>query len=292
MNQHSCLKLIRSELNDSFFFTAKNISLANKITKRLVLSTIAKVFDPLGFLAPFVVKGKVLMQEIWRGGYDWDTELSFELQKRFMDWISDLQFITSMKVPRHVGFHSQASETQLHLFSDASKDAYGCVAYLFVRFNDEWKSTLVASKSRVSPLTVVTIPRLELLGAVLAAELALRLLKVFDCSHLNVRFWTDSEIVRNWLRNSASKLKPFVANRMEFILQNFSPQQWSHIPGSLNPADVVSRGESLEKLEKNDLWWTGPMQFVVDNHKKEEKNDTDTVLEDKCYYKSPDDRYE
>ena len=228
-----------NNINDSFFFTAKNISLANKITKRLVLSTIAKVFDPLGFLAPFVVKGKVLMQDIWRGGYDWDTELSFELQKRFMDWISDLQFITSIKVPRHVGFHSQASETQLHLFSDASKDAYGCVAYLFVQFNDEWKSTLVASKSRVSPLTVVTIPRLELLGAVLAAALALRLLNVFDCSHLNVRFWTDSEIVRNWLRNSASKLKPFVANRIEFILQNFSPQQWSHIPGSLNPADVV-----------------------------------------------------
>ena len=133
--------------------------------------------------------------------------------------------------------------TELHLFSDASKDAFASVAYLVCRYQDNTPSSrLIASKSRVSPVKAMTIPRLELMGAVLSRRLAQNILKVIPVDR--TIFWTDSENVWYWVRNQSREIKPFVANRIDKIQRTTSPEQWRHIPGTLNPADPTTQRSS------------------------------------------------
>ena len=60
------------------------------LTKRNVLKKIAAVFDPLGFVSPFVVIAKILLQELWTRGYDWDDEILDEIGDRILRWFQQL----------------------------------------------------------------------------------------------------------------------------------------------------------------------------------------------------------
>ena len=122
------------------------------ITKRSFLSTIATLFDPLGFLAPFIITAKVVMQEIWRKGFDWDEELVGEVKSKVQSWYSDLRELSDLSVPRclHIGKHKDVQSMQLHVFSDASEEAYGAVVYArYVYVDHATTTTIVAAKSRV-----------------------------------------------------------------------------------------------------------------------------------------------
>eukprot|EP00795_Rhopilema_esculentum_P003689 gene3689-14952_t len=145
------------------------------ITKRSFLRTIASLFDPLGFLAPFIVRAKVVMQEIWRQGFDWDDELDGEVKSKIQSWYSELHELSNLSVPRclHTGKHKDVQSMQLHVFSDASEEAYGAVIYARYVYVDHAATTnIVAAKSRVAPLAAMSIPRMELMGAVTGLRLA------------------------------------------------------------------------------------------------------------------------
>ena len=203
---------------------------ANKTpTKRNVLSAIAAVYDPLQFLSPFLVRAKILMQEIWRAGLDWDDNLPSDLVTKWKNWATELSQLSHVAIPRCLRL-ANPNKMELHLFSDASKDAYASVAYLVCQYEDNSPtSRLVASKSRVAPTKAMTIPRLELMGAILSSRLAQSLLKVLTVDR--VIFWTDSENVWYWVRNHSRQFKPFVANRIAEIQRSTSPEQWRHVPG-------------------------------------------------------------
>ena len=112
----------------------------------------------------------------------------------------------SLRLPNH-------SHARLHVFSDASKEAYATVAYLVCRYPDGTTSLrIIASKSRVAPTKPVTIPRLELMGAVLLVRLAKTINKTLEVEGINI--WTDSTNVLHWIRNQSREFKPFVANRV------------------------------------------------------------------------------
>ena len=151
---------------------------------------------------------------------------------------------------------------ELHLFSDASKDAYASVAYLVCQYEDNSPtSRLAASKSRVASTKAMTIPRLELMGAILSSRLAQSLLKFLTVDR--VILWTDSENVWYWVRNHSRQFKAFVANRIAEIERTTSPEQWRHVPGIQNPADLATRGQSAMELAKSALWLEGP-SFLKD----------------------------
>ncbi|CAB4004330.1 Nucleotide-binding oligomerization domain-containing 2, partial [Paramuricea clavata] len=139
------------------------------------------------------------------------------------------------------------NKMELHLFSDASKDAYASVAYLVCQYEDDSPtSRLVASKCRVAPTKA--IPRLELMGAILSSRLAQSLLKVLTVDR--VIFWTDSQNVCHWVRNHSRQFKPFVANRIAEIQRTTSPEQWRHVPGIQNPADLATRDITIDSVSK------------------------------------------
>ena len=148
-------------------------------TKRNVLSAIASRFDPLQFLAPFTVRAKVLMPEIWMAGVDWDEELPENLKVKWEKWVSELPQLSNVAIPRL--HRAYPVNIELHLFSDASNETFTSVANLVCQYQASSPSSLLmASKCRVSPVKAMTIPRLELMGAVLSSLLAQNILKVIS----------------------------------------------------------------------------------------------------------------
>ena len=155
-------------------------------TKRNVLSAIATLFDPLQLLAPFTLRAKVVMQEIWTAGLDWDDPVPDKLKTKWNVWINELRDLSNFHIPRCIRLPDPI-ETQLHVFSDASKDAYAAAAYLLCKYNCQNPTCyLIASKSRVSPIKAVTIPRLELMGGILSARLARNIRKTLTVT------WQDN----------------------------------------------------------------------------------------------------
>ena len=241
---------------DVFTFQVKLPDASKEPTKRNVLSTIAALYDPLQFLAPFTVKAKILMQEIWMAGIEWDDILPNDLKTKWEKWVSELPELSRLAIPRSLRL-PYPEKVDLHIFSDASKDAYASVAYLVCQYSDNAPSScLVASKCRVAPVKAMTIPRLELMGAVLSSRLAQDILKVLTVDR--VVFWTDSENVWHWVRNQSREFKPFVANRIGEIQRTTNPEQWRHVPGSMNPADLPTRGLSAADLAQSRPWMEGP----------------------------------
>lgn len=148
------------------------ISKANKVTKRVILSFISQLFDPLGLVSPTIVVGKIIMQNIWQLGIGWDESLPLDLLTLWNQFREDMKLINEITVPRHV-LGNEHAEIQLHGFSDVSEKAYG--ACIYVRYVDRCGNVttkLLCSKSRVAPLKTISLPRLELCGALLLARLS------------------------------------------------------------------------------------------------------------------------
>ena len=138
-------------------------------TKRSALSFASKLFDPLGFVEPITVKAKIMIQDLWKQNISWDEDLSNEQKEQWLTWIGDISSLTSIEVPRPY-FLTNISEKQLHIFCDSSKLAYGAVAYLRGTSGNKTYTAFLMAKTRVAPVKTQTLPRLELLAAVLATK--------------------------------------------------------------------------------------------------------------------------
>ncbi|XP_055715157.1 uncharacterized protein LOC129809373 [Phlebotomus papatasi] len=227
-------------------------------TKRQMTAAIARLFDPIGLVGPIISEAKILLQEVHRKTKGWDDEFPEELSKPWRDYVSELQHIAEITVPRWISSISNPCRIELHLFCDASLKAYGAVAYLITEDSKGNRcSRLLSSKSRVAPLKPpLTIPRLELCGAHLAGELACKLRSIY--SPAATYFWCDSMVVLHWLHNTTENYKIFVGKRVKEILEMSSISQWRHVPTKVNPADLISRGATPRQLADSALWWDGP----------------------------------
>lgn len=230
---------------------------AAEMTMRKLLSQIAQLFDPNGYIGPVIVVAKILMQKLWAQRIKWDAQVPAEVYAEWQGFQQQLPLIIDIQLPRWLGLSEQRNVT-LHGFSDASMSAYGAVLYARVETTAKIECTLIAAKSRVAPLKTVTIPRLELCAALLLSELVDTFKRTTKTAHYKTTLWTDSKIVLAWLVKEPATLKIFVNNRVQQIQQLTNEADWRHVSSSDNPADLLSRGVTASELRAAKLWWHGP----------------------------------
>lgn len=238
--------------------------LAKGITKRVILSLISQIFDPLGLLAPLIIRAKLVLQVLWQERLGWDEEVPSNVLQPWLTLQKEFQGLSAIQIGRQA-ICTTPKDIQIHGFCDASQKAYG--ACVFVRSVDQdgnCQVRLWCSKSRVAPLKVISLPRLELCGAVLLAKLVKAVLQGTDIKFSEVRYWTDSSIVLCWLAREPPSWTTFVANRVAEVQALTLGNQWGHVTSEQNPADLVSRGTDCDSLRTNALWWEGPHWLALE----------------------------
>lgn len=147
---HATLGLQWHPATDSFSFTMRNLSMA-QITKRSALSLTSRLFDPVGSLAPTIVRAKIYLQQIWLQGLRWDNLLNEVLAKKWRSYQMELPLLEQVRVPRWIGQYTPNNELEVHGFADASENAYAAVVYLRCKQGPFWKITLLAAKNEGRP---------------------------------------------------------------------------------------------------------------------------------------------
>ncbi|XP_017875322.1 uncharacterized protein LOC108622144 [Ceratina calcarata] len=227
-------------------------------TKRVVLSEVARLFDPLGWLAPVIVIAKILIQRLWISGCDWDQAVPDEVLGSWTNLREQLPCLEQLRIARWLGT-LDSSTFFLHGFADASSQAYAATVYIVTLVGDEGpRSTLLAAKTKVAPIKTLSIPRLELCGALLLARLMDSIISQLSTSPKGVYCWTDSQVALAWLNSHPSRWQVFVANRTSEILTTLPTASWGHVRTSENPADLATRGVEPRLLQQQTLWWSGP----------------------------------
>ncbi|KAL0830739.1 hypothetical protein ABMA28_002867 [Loxostege sticticalis] len=244
--------------SDSFLFSVQPTH--QTCTKRSILSELARIFDPLGFLSPITIQAKCLIQKLWILGVNWDETPPIEVVHSWASYTDQLPKLAQLRIPRKLTCPTSTSY-ELHGFCDSSEVAYGAVIYL--RATDETGNIqvfFVCSKARVVPLKRIPLPRLELCAAVLLADLYKYVYDTY-LAHIpidSVFLWSDAAIVLSWLRSHSSRWTTFVANRVSHIQEITPPECWHHVSSKDNPADICSRGLFPSEILNNCLWWAGP----------------------------------
>ncbi|XP_063363671.1 uncharacterized protein LOC134652418 [Cydia amplana] len=263
LNMDGTIKALGVQWNmgtDQFEYNLNLPEVNNHISKRTILSDIQKLFDPLGWISPCVLMAKILIQKLWLAKVNWDEEVSQPLKDEWLQLRADLRHVNEIRVDRWLDtLSTEGTNIQIHGFSDASISAYGAAVYIRVEKADGTvKTRLIASRTRVSPVKTVSLPRLELCGAVVLAKLLGQVSHAMRIPASQIFAWTDSSIVISWIFGEPQRWKTFVANRVVEITNNVSQNQWHHVTSEDNPADIASRGMYLSELKASKLWWEGP----------------------------------
>lgn len=242
-------------MSDSFRFDV--FSFDGPATKRSILSYCARVYDPMGFLLPFTLCMKAIVQACCRAGVGWDDELPENLQSQWLQNMSEVHLLSQVVIERHIPI--DVSYLEIVGFADASNTGYAAVLYVVCR-SEQTQVHMLKARSRVAPIKPTTINRLELCAATLMAELYHSMLPV--TAPLNVKkctFYTDSMCTLKWINTPPHRLKVFESNRVAFILENTNQCDWKHVCSELNVADPGSRGLSpAEFLQMSKSWFYGP----------------------------------
>lgn len=263
--KHKILGVQWSPKKDVFSYKIGNVEEAT--TKRQILSQIASLFDVCGFVAPVIFKAKVFMQELWLLQLSWDTQLPKDLLTKWKTFVSGLHLLEQIEIPRHINTGGKSIEIMLSC--DASEVGFSSLIHIRVPPEPTSPPTqnvfLVSSKTRVAPLKKVSLARLELCAAALAAThytKCLPSLKAFF-NIKKVIAWSDSTTALTWIQTPPYKLKTFVANRVTKIQEMEGNVIWRHLRSKDNPADYASRGLNPSEIKSCSLWWNGPLWWSL-----------------------------
>ncbi|XP_018403332.1 PREDICTED: uncharacterized protein LOC108780195 [Cyphomyrmex costatus] len=199
------------------------------LTKRIVLSEIAQIYDPL------------------------------EFQNQWASFKKQLLALSNLNIPRWLYITSTAHSIELHGFSDASQLAIAAVVYIRTETQERGvQVNIICAKTKVAPLKKLTIPRLELNAALMLSRLVYNVQNVLDLKERQIFLWTDSSVALTWISSHPAKWKDYVRNRVVAIQEILPSASWRFVPGKDNPADCASRGLSVHEIEHHSLWWLGP----------------------------------
>ena len=243
------------------------------LTKRILLKTLASIYDPQGYASPALIDGKRLFQEACKLHIPWDEEIPRSLKESWNKWVKNINVLPQYEIER-CWKKKPTEKIEIHTFADGSEKAYGCVTYAKCFHSDDTVSTsIIASKSRLTPLnntTLKTIPRIELCAAKLSVELAIKVKSELNEDATCV-FWSDSTTVLSYIKSESMRFHRFVSNKVSFIRSVTDPNDWHYVNTKENPADLISRGCSVKTLIKSSLWNNGPT-FLRNTHNDMENN--------------------
>ncbi|XP_024888844.1 uncharacterized protein LOC112465504, partial [Temnothorax curvispinosus] len=259
----STLGLLWHPNEDTFAF-AIHPRTVTELSKRRVLLETARLFDPLGWLAPVVIRAKILIQSAWLQRLEWDDPLPTADAQSWKSFLEELPLLSRLRINRWLGSGDEDAQVELHGFADASERGYAAAVYLRITRNGTVAIHLLAAKSKVAPVRQVTLPRLELTAADLLTSLTDHTRSTLRLFTAPTFLWSDSQVTLKWIQGHASRWKTYVANRVARIQQRLPDAQWRHVPGRDNPADCASRGIAPGKLLEHPLWWTGPAWLCED----------------------------
>ena len=243
-------------------------SVGNKpFTKRGILSVTSSLFDPIGFISPVVLGGRLIQREVLSGtgsnvelvGCGWDDALPSSYETMWKTWLTSLKSSCEIRVPR--AFYPEGFlpiRQELHVYCDASDLAIGHVAYMkSVDVSKASHVAIVTGSSRVAPRNATSIPRLELCAAMEAAKAATTIMSELRVKPDQLFLYSDSQIVLGYLNNLGKRFEKYVERRVAIILNQTSPSSWYYVGTKENPADLASRPHTTAEL-LNSSWFTGP----------------------------------
>ena len=231
------------------------------ITRGGMLSALSSIYDPLGLPCQFLLQGRRLLQGLCQVMHVWDEMFPDNICQKWEAWKSSLKGLEKICIRRCIkpeGF-GIIKEASLHHFSDASEESYRQSTFLrLVNVSGKIHCCLLMGKSRVTPKKYVTIPRLELVAAVLSVKIAALIRRELDNEWKNETFWADSKVVLGYINNNTKRFKIFVANRIQQIHEGSNVSQWRYVPSKMYPADDTSRGLDANKNKSFSNWFKGP----------------------------------
>ena len=234
-------------------YVRKEVEPVTVVTERFMLSSVSTMYYPLGLVLPVVIRGRMLFQQATKLKLDWDDPLPPELTVKWVHWWNDLKNLSTVLFDRCViptEFLDGAIE--LHHFCDGSQQAYGACSYVRISSTSGLIHVqLLAAKARLTPLSVITIPRIELCSAVMAVKADEVLRNELGLDLLPSTCWSDSKVALSYIRCESHRLRVFVANRVVYVRSNTAVDQWKYVPTGENPTDVLSRGCSPNAMPKN-----------------------------------------
>lgn len=247
------------------------------LTKRVLLSEISKLYDPLGFLSPATIKAKLLFQKVWISKIDWDDCLPVDVTTEWEKLRKDFPSINKISIPRWL--QCTDDNIEIHGFCDASEKAYACVIYSRVKNkNGNFTTTILTAKTKVAPLNKkISLPRMELCGALLLARLIEKIKSILSTKHLQIQCWSDSKVVLAWLQGDINRWEKYVANRVSQINSIIPSKQWNYVKSEENSADCATRGLSPSQLITFKLWWEGPFWLKTYNFENSQQNDNNIL---------------
>lgn len=231
-------------------------------TMRNIYRTLAKLYDPLGYLIPYTTRAKSVVQLLWDKRREWDDpNLPMGLLDIWHQWESELPHLPEIHIPRcySASLQHPVKSRSVHVFCDASEKAYGSVAYLCSEDeHDNMQVSFLAARSRVAPRKQISIARLELCAALTGAQLGDVLKKELTLDIHQFVYWSDSTTVLTWLQSDSCRYRVFVGVRVTEIQELSDPGAWRYVDSASNPADDITRGLSLVQLAEETRWKRGP----------------------------------
>ena len=249
---------------DVFSFRS-NGSIETGSTKRKLLSEIAKIFDPLGWIAPITITFKMLMQATWVKGLQWDGTLPVDLEETWQAAHEQLNSLHQIQFRRSLCSESKKNRIA-NIRRRIRKGLCSCSPSQSrkTRWITYHKAPCMQNEG-VAPLKSISIPKLELCAGHLAARLMKSCLQAISKTRFKVssiHAWSDSTITLAWISGEPRPCNTFVSNRVSDIIDVISPRDWKHVPTEFNPADLASRGTSVLSLMESSLWWSGPERLA------------------------------
>lgn len=234
-----------------------------KVTMRSIYRVLASQYDPLGYIIPYTTRAKILVQRLWDKKRDWDDpQLPEDLLSLWSSWEKELSDLDKISLPRCYSspyMDLPTNRRDIHIFCDASEQAYGSVAYLRTENTEgQVEVAFLAARSRVAPRKQQSIPRLELCAALSGAQLSKVLVTELTIPIHSLTLWSDSMTVLIWLLSSSCRYKVFVGTRVAEIQELTASATWSYIRSEDNPADSITRGKRLCDLVTGSQWNQGP----------------------------------